>query len=494
VIAALLAAPVAVLVTDTRAGGFPLAAGFAVGYCILAIAAVPLWRTAYRTTLLVSALLIFAASELLASGVSGLGPILLIGAAVIAAVLTSARAGIAVTAVGFALFSVAAWMQTSGRFVALDAAATLGGLHDWVLTGGGIAAFSVAAMLGLRRWETSSTETQRIADAAVRSLALEHDRQGEVLADQARQFIRVNEMSRAFGAATDPEVLLSHATRAIAEEFNCYACAILLLDQTGAWAENQASAGEAAAAIGQAERRIDLLGGSPVAAAIREKRASRVSATDAGAPFADDLLLPRTRSRLAVPLVVSDRTLGAVDLHSYQDAAFPRQRVEMIEDLALDLAMAIEHARALRATQQDLNELRAAQKQYVLGAWQDFSNPRTLDYSLGEPDAQNPAPRVDFPLTLRDQIIGQISLASEQEWTPEQRGMVEAIATQAALALENARLMEESQSLAAQERLAADLTARIWAASSAAEILETTARELGRALGTAETTIEVGAD
>ena len=93
-----------------------------------------------------------------------------------------------------------------------------------------------------------------------------------------------------------------------------------------------------------------------------------------------------------------------------------------------------------------------------------------------------------------DQIIGQINMSSLDEWTPEQKNLIESIAAQAALALENARLVEESQSIAIRERLANEVTSKVWASTTIDSILQTTVRELGRALEAAEVDIEVSMD
>ncbi len=82
-------------------------------------------------------------------------------------------------------------------------------------------------------------------------------------------------------------------------------------------------------------------------------------------------------------------------------------------------------------------------------------------------------------------------MAGANEWTPEQKNLIESIATQAALALENARLVEESQSIAVRERLANEMISKIWASTTMDSILQTTVRELGRALEATEVNIEV---
>jgi GAF domain-containing protein len=68
---------------------------------------------------------------------------------------------------------------------------------------------------------------------------------------------------------------------------------------------------------------------------------------------------------------------------------------------------------------------------------------------------------------------------------------VEALSTQVAISLENARLLEESQQSALRERLSASIVQKIWASGSIDSILQTAIRELGRALEASEATIEL---
>jgi GAF domain-containing protein len=72
--------------------------------------------------------------------------------------------------------------------------------------------------------------------------------------------------------------------------------------------------------------------------------------------------------------------------------------------------------------------------------------------------------------------------------------MIESIAAQAALALENARLVEESRSAARREHLVAEITGKIWGSTTVEGILQTAAKEIGRAFETDEVVIELKAD
>ncbi len=110
---------------------------------------------------------------------------------------------------------------------------------------------------------------------------------------------------------------------------------------------------------------------------------------------------------------------------------------------------------------------------------------------FGDPGSPRPNASMEIPLSLRDQEIGTISLGGDLEWSPEQRGIVEAVAAQAALALDNARLVEMSQLSARSEHMLAEITSKVWASTTVDGVLRTALVELAQALGAAEGTIEL---
>jgi len=124
-------------------------------------------------------------------------------------------------------------------------------------------------------------------------------------------------------------------------------------------------------------------------------------------------------------------------------------------------------------------------------AWTDtLDSQGDLEFLLGEKSQLGDA-ALNVPLALRDQIIGEITLDSGSDWSAEDQDWVESVATQAALALENARLLEESQQVALQERLVAEITSKIWSSNTTDGILKIALKELGSALGASEAIIEL---
>jgi GAF domain-containing protein len=98
------------------------------------------------------------------------------------------------------------------------------------------------------------------------------------------------------------------------------------------------------------------------------------------------------------------------------------------------------------------------------------------------------------PISLRDQILGQISLEGAEEWTSEQKSLVDAVATQAAIALENARLVSETREIAVRERMLAEINSRIWSSATIDGVLQTVVKELGRRLDASQATVELNVE
>ena len=99
---------------------------------------------------------------------------------------------------------------------------------------------------------------------------------------------------------------------------------------------------------------------------------------------------------------------------------------------------------------------------------------------------------LNIPLTLRDQIIGNVMLETDKSnWTSEETAFIEAITNQAAIALENARLLEETRLRAERERIISDVANKLWGSTDIDTMLRTSVQELGRILNASESIIQL---
>src|SRR5512143_2879952 len=89
------------------------------------------------------------------------------------------------------------------------------------------------------------------------------------------------------------------------------------------------------------------------------------------------------------------------------------------------------------------------------------------------------------PIVLRGEVLGGLQVGEAQharEWTAEDLTFMQAVADQVALALDKARLIEETQQRAERERLVAEVSSRMFAANDLESIIQIAGEELGRVL------------
>jgi GAF domain-containing protein/HAMP domain-containing protein len=311
--------------------------------------------------------------------------------------------------------------------------------------------------------------------------------------ERTKQLAATNEVGRVAASSLDPDQLLARVVPLFPEQFGYYYAAIYILDPSGKWAELKEATGEAGRVLKQNHHRLEVSGKSMVGTAIREQSPRIAQVASNEKQRFNNPLLPYTRSEIALPLMVGDRVLGALDVQSTREADFGPQVIETMRNMASQVAIALENARLFQEAQQVIRELRTVQQQYLLEGWGGFSEDNEkLEYRIG--DEEENSRTLEASISLRDQIFGQIMLEGQREWTPDQQSLVDAVATQAAIALENARLVSESRQIALRERMVAEINSKIWSSATIDGVLQTVIKELGRRLNASSATIELNID
>lgn len=312
--------------------------------------------------------------------------------------------------------------------------------------------------------------------------------------ERTKQLAATNEVGRVATSSLDPDELLARVIKLFPEQFGYYYAAIYLLDSSGKWAELRHATGEAGRVLKQNHHRLEATGRSMVGSAIREKTPRIAQVASQEKQRFENPLLPYTRSEIALPLVVGDRVLGALNVQSMKEADFGPQVIETMQNMTSQVAIALENARLFQEAQQVIKEMRAVQQQYLMEAWKGFSEENgNLEYAVGD-EASKDSRMMEVPISLRDQILGHITLEQNEDWTPEQQSLVDAVVKQAAIALENARLVSESRQVAVRERMLAEINSKIWSSATVDGVLQTVVKELGRRLDASHATIELNMD
>ncbi len=488
------------------AGSLIIKAIFIASYVLIGIVTVIRFSYFIRISVFLLSIYALGLSELIRYGILGDATFFFLALIVFSTLLLSPQAGITAMVADTLTTLLIGWLMLSGKMTPLNAYTSPAVFQDWLSGGGMVVMFGAIIILGFQRLKKAFLEAQAQIDINLSAIKDERNNLEKKVAERTQQLRKVNDIGRTISAILNPDELLTRAANIISDEFECYYTAIFLTDASSQWAELKVATGNDGQVLLKNKYHLDINGKNAVGTAIRNKQAYIISDIESSSirldtpllPYTrnqiavrlDNPLLPNTRSQITIPLTVGENVIGALEMHSTKENAFIQQDADAYENMANQIAIALENSRLFREAEQSLHEMSATQQQYLQGVWQSLTSEQKFEHTIGNSDTAGKQ-EIEIPLTLRDQKIGQINMSSIEEWTPEQKSIIESVALQAALALENARLVEESQSIAMRERFLNEVTSKIWASTTIDSILQTTVRELGRALEATEVDIEV---
>ena len=320
----------------------------------------------------------------------------------------------------------------------------------------------------------------------------------------------VTEVAHEIAAVQDPDELLPRVAAEISTRYGYYHVGIFFLDPEKQFAVLQATNSEGGRRMLARHHRLRVgeVGIVGYAAGTGQARIALDVGKDA--VFFDNPDLPDTRSEIALPLKVGQEVIGVLDVQSTERGAFSQDDIALLSALADQVSTAIQNARLNDETRRTLRELQVIQQQYLQEAWRKLVRERPaagFEYAFGQVNPlrhdeigmKEPAlesrggsdvttgegGKMVIPIGLRGQVIGVINLQEAEpgrSWSQEDLDLARAVADQVGLALENARLLEETQRRAERERLVADITTKMRAVNDPQQILETAASELRNAL------------
>jgi putative methionine-R-sulfoxide reductase with GAF domain len=165
-----------------------------------------------------------------------------------------------------------------------------------------------------------------------------------IVAERTSRLEATNEVGRVAASILNRDDLIANIVDLIADKFGYYYAAIFLVDEDETWAVLHSATGEAGEELKARGHRLQIGGRSMVGSAISGREA-RI-ALDAGEEPVrfENPLLPRTRSEIALPLIVGDTVLGALDVQSTEPDDFDEQDLETLQTLAGQVAIALENA------------------------------------------------------------------------------------------------------------------------------------------------------
>jgi GAF domain-containing protein len=303
--------------------------------------------------------------------------------------------------------------------------------------------------------------------------------------------------------------LLNTAVHLIAERLGYDHVGIFFVDPHGEWAVLRAASSEGGQRMLARGHRLQV-GRQGIVGYVAATGLPRLAfSVGEDAVWFNNPDLPDTQSEMSLPLIARGQTtIGVLDIQTHVAAAFTEEDVTVLHILADGIAVAIANALSLEETTAALARLERYQEQDALRAWRQALSRRqmqvgyTFDSGFVYPvqidtaDAATAQAITDVttqvtdtgqhlllaPIRVQNRNVGVLSFEKSAPWTEEQIQLARFVVEQLDLALDNARLLEETRLRANQERARSDIVGRVRAMTSTDAILRNAARELGLAL------------
>lgn len=365
-----------------------------------------------------------------------------------------------------------------------------------------LASRSLSDALQRARLYANELEKQRA------SLEVTVEERTHELARRTRYLEATAAIAREATSELELNALMTNVVDSISRQFGFYHTALFLLDATGEWAELRAASSEGGRRMLAHGHRLRV--GQEGMVGFVSRRGEPRLALDTGkdAVFFSSPDLPETRSEVALPLRTRGQVIGVLDVQSTEPEAFIPEDVTVLQSLADQVATAINNARLF----QQVADSAAAERRALGGlsaqAWASLlsaqtglgfvSNRQTVmpvgdtwtpqmqtALTKGQVAADDEGTALAIPIKVRDRVIGVIDgrkPGGSGQWTQDEIAMLQTLAEQSALALESARLYQDTQRRAARERLVGEVTGRIRETLNVEAVLRTAADEIRQAL------------
>jgi len=361
------------------------------------------------------------------------------------------------------------------------------------------------------------------------------------LEQRTRYLQGILEVTQATTTLLDSDQVIRAAAELIKERFHLYYVGLFLIDLSGEWAVLKAGTGTAGKVLLERGHRIrigsGMIGWSIANAQPRVAGEAGQDVVRLATPE-----LPETRSEAAIPLRSRGRVIGALSVQSERANAFGDMEIASFQALADQVAIAEDNAWLYSESRKALEESRRAYGEMSQRSWQEFlrgMDQRELTYRYGmnasaqarmeagqqglsltqddpyqqarqEALASNQPVQIRgkrhavlfLPIPVREAQIGVITFSRELPeshsrrgeapgWSREEIELLQSIVEQLGVALDSARLYQDTQRLAYREQVTGEVTARIRQTLDIQTVLRTAVEEIQRTLGLPEVVISL---
>ena len=252
--------------------------------------------------------------------------------------------------------------------------------------------------------------------------------------------------------------LLSQSVELIRSYFDLYYTQVYLVDPSGRAITLRAGTGDIGQQLLQRGHHLSINSSSLNGRAASEKKPVIVADTEKSTSFLPNPLLPKTRSEIAIPLLIGDKILGVLDMQSEFPNALNENSIASFQILAGQLSVALQNASLLAQSEEARKQVEESARQATSIGWMDFLNGTDRGEKIGYTFDQTELKPLEYdskaqsnntlnvPITIIGAAVGTIQVAQdERDWTSNEEQIIKATAGQLAQHIENLRLLSQAE-------------------------------------------------
>jgi GAF domain-containing protein len=329
--------------------------------------------------------------------------------------------------------------------------------------------------------------------------------------------------------------LVNEVAKRIRQSYGFYHVQVFMIDPERKVARLEASTGRAGQLLLKQGHSIPIGSQSVIGQCTARVAPIVVNNVSASAIHRPNKMLPETRAELALPLIIRDEVIGALDVQSTEANAFRASDVRSLEIMANQLALVIEKVRLVEElqrradeneqlfdeAQRSLAQVEDLNRQMTREGWNRYIRGRSAAHGLGYTRQRAEIRRDDswtapmrqayqgehsvvirqdqhahiaaLPLRVRGEVIGvlEIERGGNQPWTEADLDMAEAMVERLGLAVENARLLELATESAEREQIINRIAQEMQSADTIEGVLQGALTELGDLLGASRGIVQI---
>ncbi len=174
--------------------------------------------------------------------------------------------------------------------------------------------------------------------------------------ERTSQLRTASEVGQIATSANNRDEIIQRAVHLIVERFGFTFASIFLVDESGSSAVLQEISSQDGQKLVSRGYRIPVTADTLIGWVVQNKQARVVEDTSQEKIAQSELLLPQTRSEIAIPIVSGNQILGIFEVQSEHINGFENETVSVLQTLANQIANGLQNLRLLEATQINLEE------------------------------------------------------------------------------------------------------------------------------------------